>query len=425
MKMLSKRLSLILLALCVAVCAGALAACKDKSNDGSNAYTVTVQTSDNTPAVGVRVTLGKGNAQFDTQTTGADGKVSFDVPDDTYTVKLSKLPENFTVADNADLTLSPTKRNLTVTLAEAFHYTVRIVGKDGKVLPATVTENVTVGVCTLDSNCLSPVALNTADGIAKLYVAKNSYHVQILGLPDDWTYDKDANGYYAGADFLKDSDETEMTIKVYPKSTVNVLQANGLTQYEDKDAHRLVGIPLLEDAVVYKSADGIYRYQIGEQQQANDPQIVVRLTTENPTSRYQTSGVPIIYAEKKTNNTAKYVFKATPDADKNDPFKGDTYVDYRTLLRGFGAYDITIGTDRNPIFTEPSQKATHYYAKYVNSDGVYPLNDELKTFLQLYCQNNSMLIEFNVEALKGSEWLFPCYYYEEIPAENPALIEQL
>ncbi len=72
---------------------------------------------------------------------------------------------------------------------------------------------------------------------------------------------------------------------------------------------------------------------------------------------------------------------------------------------------------------DPSKKC---YQNYCNSDGVYPANKELFTFLNLYVKANSPAdSEISTEewqAQHGYLWLSACYYYTEIESgtkENP------
>ena len=73
------------------------------------------------------------------------------------------------------------------------------------------------------------------------------------------------------------------------------------------------------------------------------------------------------------------------------------------------------------------------YENFVNSDGMYPVTQELYEFLQLYMQKNRPInIPDNIwddeaERVKKA-WLAPCYYYRELTpgsAENPFVITEL
>ncbi|MDE7394574.1 MAG: hypothetical protein K2M95_00425 [Clostridiales bacterium] len=207
----------ILLALCIACSAGVLAACGDK-NDGAVTYTVTVLKDDNTAASGVRVAVKKGSATFENKNTDANGKVSFALASDTYTIALSKLPEHYELPADADLTLTPQKTSLTVTLAPKNSYTINLINPDGTPFTAQ-TDGLDVVVCTLTGNCLEPVAPD-ANGTAVKEVEKGDYHVKIEGLQAGYIYERDADGYYTGSNLSESI--TEISIKIYPISVIDL-----------------------------------------------------------------------------------------------------------------------------------------------------------------------------------------------------------
>ncbi len=72
---------------------------------------------------------------------------------------------------------------------------------------------------------------------------------------------------------------------------------------------------------------------------------------------------------------------------------------------------------------EPDQIGTKGYANYANSDGMYPVTQELKEFLQKYSINQLLFMdgegfcethpEYKVFATEEDQWLFACGYYKE------------
>lgn len=213
----SKKLLLsALLAVVIATCLCLFAACGGTTpTDDAVKYTVTVMTDETTPAAGVSVKVKKGGAAFPGKTTGADGKAEFDLSPDNYKVELSSLPAHYSVPDNADLSLTAEKRETTVTLEKNFAYTVTLVNPDNTPYYAA---GVLVGICTMDGNCLAPVALE-ANGTAIIEATPGDYHVKLTDLPDNALIECDANGYYTGKDFS--ATDTEMTITVYPVTIIN------------------------------------------------------------------------------------------------------------------------------------------------------------------------------------------------------------
>ena len=184
-KICKKSLLIVILALCMAACCCMFVACGETQSSEQN-YTVTVKIDENTAAAGVRVTVRKGGASFDTQTTDANGKVVFALPDDDYEIAIAanSLPDHYAMPENANLTLSAANRELTVMLTRKFAYEVKLVDPDGA--PVYV-EGATVQVCTLTDNCLNPVDLEVG-GVAYLEYDKGNYKIIINDL-DGYTYE--------------------------------------------------------------------------------------------------------------------------------------------------------------------------------------------------------------------------------------------
>lgn len=629
-----KRFLLItILTLLFTLVAGIFTACGGNT-DSTITYTVTVKTDETTFAQGVRVALGKGGASFGPKTTDANGKAEFTLAPDDYTISLSKLPEGYSVAAGTDLTLTPEKRDLVVTLEEAFAYKVYLVNENGTPYYAA---GVMVGICTLEGNCLTPVSLG-ADGLALCPAQPGDYHVQILGLPDTVTFDKDENGYYTGKNFS--ATDTEMTITIkskpaaeevtaktpmtaaekteYAKKNPNYTPDNALLAYhfekelavgetayysitptiggdyriyKDENASYLYNdttfqtgnagnglysaFPVLRKGTTYyfnvsntgmrqitaefvvespaatsvkvaatsatveleivkeganaliefspirgasckftaldsasasllacaslyqaehaEHADGSFSqgaecsvkftedligssiylsvavksssypvsvriqvtqianikntttalkatetlspfadqtgkqltevpfdgsatlyfdttngfYRLGS---AQGPVVVVKLTQKS--GRFNLNGGLVYLEEGNERMSANpYLVETTSAEDKADLTKGNTYDDYRILLRGFGAYDYEPNNSGGYTAVKPVIAEQNYYAKYVNSDGVYPLTKELEAFLKGFAKNYADSIVSGAE--EGCEWLFACYYYTD------------
>ena len=88
--------------------------------------------------------------------------------------------------------------------------------------------------------------------------------------------------------------------------------------------------------------------------------------------------------------------------------------------------------DDNDIFNEElaPDLTKNCYQNYCNSDGMYPVNEELFKFLNLYVQNSKPIdSEITIDDWKNQEdwlWLSACYVYKEIVAgteENPLSLE--
>lgn len=217
-----KSILAIVLTLCAALCLGIFAACND--DDGNTAptdqpvtYTVTVMQDATTPAAGVKVTVKKGSAAFAPKTTGADGKVTFELVPDDYEITLTSIPDHYTAPSG--LALTKDNQNVTFTLERKPLYTVKLVNPDNSPYYA---DGVMVGVCDAES-CRAPVALNE-QGVAVIEEEKGEYHVQIQGLPKDRAYkwiSSSAANYYSEEEFK--NEVTEMTIVIYPVTVIETV----------------------------------------------------------------------------------------------------------------------------------------------------------------------------------------------------------
>ncbi|MDE6411711.1 MAG: Ig-like domain-containing protein [Clostridia bacterium] len=221
MKKTKKLLLTVFLTLCFVLCFGAFAACdgNDDPFDPDNAvtYTVTVN-KDSAPVSDVTVAIHKGSSRLISEKTDANGKATFELVPDSYTVKLSTLPVHYEVSANANLSLTKDSHDLTVSLTMMSGYTVKLVDTNGDPYYAA---DVTVAGCEIGGSCKSASMLGT-DGIAILpytIYPLGEYHVKIVGLPDGMGYDRDAEDYYtgAGADSNLTATRTELTITIRPE----------------------------------------------------------------------------------------------------------------------------------------------------------------------------------------------------------------
>lgn len=311
-KNLKKALLTVFLVL-FSACMCLFAACQPKTENTAVTYTVTVKTNETTPAKGVRVRIGKTGVTFPAKNTDENGKAEFELEPDDYTVSFiaSSLPENYSVPEDADLTLTKTKTSCTVMLAENFAYKVSLVNPDGTPYYA---EGVTVGICTLQGNCLTPNPLGT-NGVARCPGAKGDYHVQILNLPATAAYECDGNGYYTGENFS--ATKTEMTITIYPVVSVTDLtpmtaeekaacaqKSLGYTARENAAYHVTVTLAANETAyyVLMPEFDG--EFAIYKSDNANYVQNGAQFQKGN-------NGIGLFNAFPPVKAGEKYYFKAT------------------------------------------------------------------------------------------------------------------
>lgn len=228
-----KRLLFItVLTLLLTACMCFAVGCDNGATDNSVAYSVTVKT-DNAPASGVKVTCKKGGATFETKTTGNDGKVTFKLVPDSYTVALSNLPVGYVLPENAKLDLTADAHDLTVDLVKDFGYTVKLVGPDGQ---PYYNKGTTVGVCTFAGNCLEQIEIGE-NGTTFLTATASDYHVKMENLPHNVAYECDADGYYTGKNFS--ATDTEMTIKLH---AVNDVLAQTPMTDEEKAEYVMKGL---------------------------------------------------------------------------------------------------------------------------------------------------------------------------------------
>ena len=106
-----------------------------------------------------------------------------------------------------------------------------------------------------------------------------------------------------------------------------------------------------------------------------------------------------------------YRFNVTTQEEMQDPKHPYVLRDYVKLLRGY-----RLNEDETDAYKE-------YYLKYVNDDGLYPLDDTLKEFLTYFAQDNRYWISSFGASSDDSLYLFSAFYYDDgtpLPAPVPA-----
>ncbi|MCH5154650.1 MAG: hypothetical protein J1F71_05505 [Clostridiales bacterium] len=178
----------------------------------------------------------------------------------------------------------------------------------------------------------------------------------------------------------------------------NVIETeDSLATYAAPSGKELVPVPLDGSADVVKGADGYYHLN-----DENGPIVMVVLTKNLDIDRFSFGGA-VAYIELASNfQLNPYIVNVTSDEDMSDLTKGDTFDDYRYVLRGFKDY--VYDEANNAKVPTNITYSKDYYAKYVNADGAYPLNDELKDILEI--------LEYQLYGAVSS-WMFACYYYDD------------
>lgn len=368
MKNKGKHIAIIAMIVCLALCFGVAACDGDKGPETETAtYTVTVQTAADAPAAGVKVTVKKGAASFDPKTTDSNGKATFELVPDEYDVTLSDLPAHYGVPSDANLKLTAEDHDLTVTLAKNFAYVVKLQNPDGSPYYA---ENVQVGVCVVDGNCLQPVDLGS-NGIAEIEVAKANYHVHILGLPASAAYECDGDGYYTGEDFSET--KTEMTITIYPATAVD-FSATPMTAAE-KDAYKTDKNPNFDTNFT------AHKMTVGSLAKDEFKHIAIRPSVSGKYMLYSADGASYLFqdTEFKNEHAGKFLYTSvTLEKDKtyyfsventgNDPINTEFVVtspaaSYIETSGVGGTVNLTILQDKaNAVVAFTPTKAAKYTA---------------------------------------------------------------
>ncbi len=187
------------------------------------------------------------------------------------------------------------------------------------------------------------------------------------------------------------------------KTVINIVEVQStLSQYGAQQGKLTpVGVNGT-NARVIKGSDGNYHLNA-----ANGPIIVIQL--KGVIEEY----FDVAFEALDGDGGTPYMFDVTPEQDKNDPTKPYILNNYAKMLRGFAKMETD--TAGNLI---PGTPEGEYYIKYVNADGVYPLNDELKEFLQLYANANVGYLS-SMNSTLDSLWLFSAFYYDNGDLPDP------
>lgn len=155
--------------------------------------------------------------------------------------------------------------------------------------------------------------------------------------------------------------------------------------------------------IVYNQTDGFYH--VGD---VNGPVLVVSLT-KAVTDYYD---VPLVELDKAGTSGTPFRFNVTPAENLNDISLPYVFNDYSIMLRGFKNYSYSY-SGSTLVPTEPEPETDNYYSKYVNSDGVYGVTEELREFLELFAAANQNWIQSCTSDVTESDylWLFACAYY--------------
>lgn len=103
----------------------------------------------------------------------------------------------------------------------------------------------------------------------------------------------------------------------------------------------------------------------------------------------------------------------------NLSLSGGTTVEGNYIVKDYAAFFMNNGGDISG--ETPADPNANCYQNYVNKDGLYPVNQELYEFLQLYLAKNKPIdipdsIWNNASARAKSAWLAPCYTYAALEA---------
>jgi hypothetical protein len=144
-----------------------------------------------------------------------------------------------------------------------------------------------------------------------------------------------------------------------------------------------------------KTKKGFYRY--GQAGDDNAPVIWVAITSAP--SRYL--GKAFSQIQYDGNNLTLHV-----DTAENGDLYFNSYVDF--IMNNGGEVDNENGG--TPIAGDNKMLC---YMNVTNADGLYPVNQELFNFLNLYTSLNPPILGDGVSVDSKDYWLAPCYYYEE------------
>lgn len=184
-----------------------------------------------------------------------------------------------------------------------------------------------------------------------------------------------------------------------------------LTTYTKPADKELIGVAMDGTAtLVYNETDKFYH--LGT---ADGPVVVVNITGELEEERYWADDEVATLAtlDGLTGINGMYIITTQTEV-------GEDTVDYQTFLRGFTFDDYEVRQQGwKTVYVAPTTIAETSYAAHVNEDGVYPLTQELKVFLEKFYAANKETIDY--ATLAEDAWLFACYYYGEPSEEEPTV----
>lgn len=138
-------------------------------------------------------------------------------------------------------------------------------------------------------------------------------------------------------------------------------------------------------------------YRLGQAGDSNAPVIWVAITSA--TERYL--GEAFSQIQYKGDNLTLLV-----DTDVDGNYHMESYVDF--IMNNGGLVDNANGG----LPVEGDSKMA-CYMNVANTDGLYPVNQELFDFLNTYTELNNPILDEGVSVNKEDYWLAPCYYYVE------------
>ncbi|MDE7301097.1 MAG: hypothetical protein K2N47_02900, partial [Clostridia bacterium] len=190
-----------------------------------------------------------------------------------------------------------------------------------------------------------------------------------------------------------------------------------LTKQTAPEGKELYGVAMDGTAVLVKGSDGYYH--LGT---ADGTIVYVNITGALESNRFY-DAIALAYPELSNVPLDLTHNKAEAGAPEQ-------IVDYTKFLRGFSANEYVYNMMRQPTIPDEDDITTEvYYAKYVDENGMYPLNQELYDFLHLLCEVNQELLleswaaELPAGTTAENAWLFPLYYYGEPTPADPIVGE--
>ncbi len=150
-----------------------------------------------------------------------------------------------------------------------------------------------------------------------------------------------------------------------------------------------------------KTARGFYRY--GYKTDLNAPVIWAAITSSS--ERYLENTSFSALESPGINLTIQTGTRPSTHPDVQDILQNN-YVDF--IMNNGGIID---SITEKPVEGDATKLC---YMNVTNSDGLYPVNQELFEFLNYYTQKNPPFIDDGVNIARENYWLAPCYYYQSV-----------